>query len=51
MIATSVAKKLVGGAVGVLGVAGAVMSHLAWYIRYQAEGTAREGEDGETPRA
>jgi hypothetical protein len=51
MIAASVAKKLVGGAVGVLGATAAAVSHLAWYIRYQAEGTAREGEDGETPRA
>ncbi len=46
MSATSLAKKLVGGAAAVIGAAGAVVSHLAWYIRYQAEGTAREGEDG-----
>ncbi len=42
MIATNVAKKLMGGAAGVLGAAGAAVSHLAWYIRYQAEGTARD---------
>ncbi len=46
MTATSVAKKLVGGAVGVLGAAGAAVSHVAWYIRYQAEGTAHDEEDG-----
>ena len=45
MTATSVAKKLVGGAVGVLAAAGAGVVHLAWYIRYQAQGTTREGED------
>jgi len=48
MTATSVAKKLAGGAVGVLGAAGAAASHLAWYIRYQAEGTARDEADSET---
>lgn len=42
MTATSLTKKLVGGAVGVLGAAGAAASHLAWYIRYQAEGTAHD---------
>lgn len=48
MIATSVAKKLVGGAVGVLGAAGAAVSHVAWYIRYKADGTARDETDSET---
>jgi len=42
MIATSVAKKLVGGAVGVLAAAGAGVVHLAWYIRYQADGTTHD---------
>jgi hypothetical protein len=45
MIATSVAKKLVGGAAGLIGAAGAAASHVAWYIRYQAEGTARDEPD------
>jgi len=48
MIATSVAKKLVGGTVGLLGTAGAAASHLAWYIRYRVEGTARDEPPGES---
>lgn len=47
MIAMGVTKKLVGGAAGVLGAAGAVASHLAWYIRYQATGSAQDGGDRE----
>jgi hypothetical protein len=34
-------KKLLGGAVGVL-------SHAAWWVRYQVDGTARE-DDADTP--
>ena len=51
MIAASVAKKLVGGAVGVLGAAGAAVSHVVWYIRYKAEGTARDEKDGDRTNA
>ena len=47
-MATSVARKLVGGAVVVLAAAGAAVSHVAWYIRYQAEGTARDEEESGT---
>jgi len=47
MIAFRVAKKLVGGAVGVLGAAGSAVGHVAWYIRYQADGTARDEEGGD----
>ena len=47
----SVAKKLVGGAVGVLGAAAAAVRHMAWYIRYKAEGTARDESDGDRPNA
>ena len=45
MIATSVAKKLVGGAVGVFGAVAAAASHVAWYVRYQADGTVHDEED------
>ncbi len=51
MIAARVAKKLVGGAVGVLGAAGAAAGHVAWYIRYKAGGTARDEDGGDGPNA
>ena len=35
-------RKLLGGAVGVL-------SHAAWWVRYQVDGTVRE-DDAEPPR-
>jgi hypothetical protein len=34
-------KKLFGGAVGVLAGGGQVLSHAAWWLRYQMDGTAR----------
>lgn len=33
-----------GGAVGVLSVARALVSHAAWYVRYQVEGTTHDEE-------
>ena len=36
------AKKLLGGAVGVLTVVRDVAQHAAWYVRYQVDGTARD---------
>ncbi len=38
-------KKLLGGAVGVVAVAGQAVRHAAWYLRYRVEGTSRD----ETP--
>ena len=45
MIGTDAAKTLLGGAVVVLKTARDVAGHAAWWLRYQAEGTAHEGED------
>jgi hypothetical protein len=39
-----VAKKLLGGAVGVLAAARDVARHAAWYVRYRVEGTAHDDE-------
>ena len=44
MIGAGTAKTLVGGAVGVLAAVGGVARHVAWYVRYRAEGTAHDGE-------
>ena len=35
-------KKLLGGAVGVVVVAGQVVRHAAWYLRYRVDGTSRD---------
>ena len=40
-------KKLLGGAVGVLAVAGQVVRHAGWYLRYRVDGTPRD----ERPKA
>jgi hypothetical protein len=45
MSGTEAVKTLLGGAVVVLGTAREVASHAAWWLRYQVEGTAHEGED------
>ena len=42
---TEMAKKLIGGATGALGLAANVARHLAWYVSYQVSGRARDGED------
>ena len=39
-----VAKKLLGGAVGVLAAARAAASHAAWYVRHRVEGAARDND-------
>ena len=39
-------KKLLGGAVGALAMAGQVARHAAWYLRYRIDGTSRD----ETPK-
>ena len=44
MIGAGTAKTLVGGAVGVLAAVGGVARHVAWYVRYRAAGTARDGD-------
>ncbi len=46
MIACGMAKKLLGGAAGVLSFAADVARHVAWYVRYQVDGRARpQGKD------
>ncbi len=45
------AKKLLGGAVGVLVVVRDVAQHAAWYVRYQVDGTAREETPPERDRS
>lgn len=47
MTPKSVAKKLVGTTAGAVGVAAAVVGHVAWYVRYQAEGTVRDDSSDE----
>jgi len=42
MIGAGLLKKLVGAPVGALGVAVGGLRHAAWYVRYQADGTARD---------
>jgi len=49
MSGTEAVKTLLGGAVVVLGTARDVASHAAWWLRYQVEGTAHDGDD--TPAA
>jgi hypothetical protein len=39
---TTMGKKLLGGAVGVIAVAGQVVRHAAWYVRYRVDGTSRD---------
>ncbi|MBX5468415.1 MAG: hypothetical protein IRZ21_00775 [Thermoleophilaceae bacterium] len=36
-----VARKLIAGAMEAVGVAAGVARHLAWYLSYQVDGTAR----------
>ncbi len=38
------ARKLLGGAVGVLSAARAAARHAAWYVRHHVEGAARDDE-------
>ncbi len=45
MIGTEAAKNLLGAAVVVLKTARDATGHVAWWLRYQVEGTAREDED------
>ena len=47
MICTEMAKKLFGGAVGVLGLAVGAVRHVAWYVSYQLDGTARDSDPPE----
>ena len=49
MIGAEAAKTLLGGAVVVLVTAREVASHAGWWLRYQVEGTAHDGDD--TPAA
>jgi hypothetical protein len=42
MICSGMAKKLLGGAVGALGLAVGAVRHVAWYVSYQLDGTARD---------
>jgi len=44
------AKKLLGGAVGVLAVVRDVVRHATWYVRYQIDGTPREEDRPEGAR-
>ena len=41
---SGMAKKVFGGAVGVLGLAVGAVRHVAWYVSYQLDGTARESD-------
>ena len=43
MIAGGMAKKLVGGAAGVVAFAADVARHVAWYVSYQVHGRPRDG--------
>ena len=47
MISTEMAKKLFGGAVGVLGLAVGAVRHAAWYVSYQLDGTAHDSDSPE----
>jgi len=49
MMCSGMAKKVFGGAVGVLGLAVGAVRHVAWYVSYQLDGTARD--DPESPEA
>jgi hypothetical protein len=42
MISEMVGQKLIGGALEAVGVAAGVARHVAWYLSYQVDGTARE---------
>jgi hypothetical protein len=41
MIALDMARKLLGGATGVLEVAAGLARHVVWYVSYRVDGTAR----------
>ena len=47
MISSGMAKKLFGGAVGVLGLAVGAVKHAAWYVSYQLDGTTRDSDPPE----
>ena len=49
MIGTGAAKTLLGGAVVVIKTARDAANHAGWWLRYQAGGTAHDG-DGPPPR-
>ncbi len=42
MIGGGTTKKLVGGTLGVLAVAGQIARQPVWYVRYHVDGTTRE---------
>ena len=42
-------KKLLGGAVGVLTLAGQAVRHAGWYLRYRVDGTSHD-ETPKTPK-
>ena len=44
---SGMAKKVFGGAVGVLGLAVGAVRHAAWYVSYQLDGTARDSDSPE----
>jgi hypothetical protein len=44
MIGGGTTKKLVGGTLGVLAVAGQIARHALWYVRYHVDGTTREAD-------
>jgi len=47
MIGTGIAKTLLSGAVGVIGVGRDAVTHAIWWVSYQVQGTTHEdGEDG-----
>jgi hypothetical protein len=48
MIGDAVTRKVLGGAVTALEVALGVARHVAWYLSYQVDGTARDSEDNES---
>ena len=45
MSGTEAVKTLLGGAVVVLSTTRDLAGHAAWWLRYQVEGTAHDGED------
>ena len=44
MTGTGVAKTLLSGAVGAVGLARDLARHASWYVRYQLDGTTHEDE-------
>ncbi len=48
MIGAGVAKTLMAAAVGALELAREVVTHTAWYLRYQVNGTTHEDDEPPT---